>query len=98
MAGSTAETVHIFTKFLRTFKTKTEDEDILESKLNSQTLPPTRKPTEETRQVPAEHSALPLPDVSQPDLQPALPSVPAPASSRSGRAVRRPAYLKDFTT
>ena len=39
------------------------DEDIKESKVNAQTLPPARKPTEETLQVPAEPSALQLPDV-----------------------------------
>ena len=74
------------------------DEDIVESKVNAQTLPPARKPTEETLQVPPEPSALQLPDVSQPDLQPASPGVPAPVSTRSGRIVRRPAYLRDFTT
>jgi len=74
------------------------DGDIRESKVNAQTLLPSRKPTEDTLQVPPEPSALQLPDVSQPDLQPALPSVPAPVSTRSGRIVRRPAYLRDFTT
>lgn len=56
------------------------------------------KPTEETLQVPSEPPALQLPDVSQPDLQPASPGVPPPVSTRSGRIVRRPAYLRDFTT
>ena len=74
------------------------DEDIVESKVKTQTLPPARKPTEETLQVPPKPSALQLPDVSQPDLQPASPSVLAPVSARSGRIVRRPAYLRDFTT
>ena len=78
------------------------DGDIGESKVNAQTLLPTRKPTEETLQVPPEPSALQLPDVSQPDSQPdsqsASPSFPAPVSTRSGRIVRRPAYLRDFTT
>jgi len=74
------------------------DGDIGESKVNAQTLLPTRKPTEETPQVPPEPSALQLPDVSEPDLQPTLPSVPAPVSTRSGRIVRRPTDLRDFTT
>jgi hypothetical protein len=74
------------------------DENIVESKVNTQTPPPARKPTEGTLQVPPEPSALQLPDVSQPDLQPVLPSVSAPVSTRSGRIVRRPAYLRDFTT
>lgn len=74
------------------------DGDIAESKVNAQTLLPTRKPTEETLQVPPEPSALQLPDVSQPDSQPASPSFPAPVSTRSGRIVRRPAHLRDFTT
>ena len=37
------------------------DEDMVESKFNAQTLPPARKPTEETLQVPPEPSALQLP-------------------------------------
>jgi len=74
------------------------DEDIGESKVNAQTLLPARKPTEETLQVPPEPSALQLPDVSQPDLQSASQTIPAHVSTRSGRIVRRPAYLKDFTT
>ncbi|PFX33745.1 Uncharacterized protein K02A2.6 [Stylophora pistillata] len=49
------------------------DEDIVESKANAQTLPSTKKPTEETLQAPHEPSALQLPDVAQPDLQPASP-------------------------
>ena len=48
-------------------------------------------------QVPPEPSALQFPDVSQPDLQPASPGVVPPVSTRSGRIVRRPAYLRDFT-
>jgi len=44
--------------------------DNLLSKANAQTLSPARKPTEEALQVPPEHSALHLPDISQPDLQP----------------------------
>lgn len=71
------------------------DEDIIESKANAQTLPSTKKPTEETLQAPHEPSALQLPDVAQPNLQPASPGVPPPVSTRSGRLVRRPAYLKD---
>jgi len=74
------------------------DGDIGESKVNAQTLLPTRKPTEETLEVPPEPSALQVPDVSQPDSQPASPSFPAPVSTRSGRIVRRPVYLRDFTT
>ncbi|XP_022806614.1 uncharacterized protein K02A2.6-like [Stylophora pistillata] len=74
------------------------DEDIVESKANAQTLPSTNKPTEETLQAPHEPSALQLPDVAQPDPHPASPGVPPPVSTRSGRMVRRPAYLKDFTT
>ncbi|XP_022779512.1 ATP-dependent DNA helicase PIF1-like [Stylophora pistillata] len=52
------------------------DEDIVESKANPQTLPSTKKPTEETLQAPHEPSALQLPDVAQPDLRPASPGVP----------------------
>ena len=73
-------------------------EDIVESKVNAPALPPAMKPTEETLQVPSEPPALQLPDVSPPDLQPASPGVPPPVSTRSGRIVRRPAYLRDFTT
>ena len=73
------------------------DEDIAESKVNAQTLPSTKKPTEETLQAPHESSALQLPDVAQPDLQPASPGVPPSVSTRSGRMVRRPTYLRDFT-
>ena len=42
------------------------DEDMVELKVNAQTLPPIRKPTEETLQVPPDHEplALQLPDVS----------------------------------
>ena len=68
------------------------DEDIVESKVNAQTLPPARKPTEETLQVLPDHepSTLQLPDVAQPpDLQPASPGVPPPVCTRSGRIVRR---------
>ena len=74
------------------------DKDIVESKVNAQTLPPARKPAEETLQLPPKPSALKLSDVPQPVLQPASPSVPAPVSTRSGRIVTRPAYLSDFTT
>ena len=76
------------------------DEDIVESKVNAQTLPPAKKHTEETLQVPPDHepSALQLPDVSQPDLQPTLPGVPSLVFTKSGRIVRRPAYLRVFTT
>ena len=74
------------------------DEDIVESKVNAQTLPSARKPAEETVQLPPKPSALQLSDVPQPDLQPASPGVPAPVSTRSGRIVTRPAYLNDFTT
>ena len=70
------------------------DEDTVESKLNAQTLPPAKKPTEETCQLPLEPSVLQLPDVSQPASQ----GVPAPVSTRSGKIVRRPAYLRDFNT
>ena len=62
------------------------DEDLVQSKVNTQTLLPARKPTEETLQVPPEPLSLQLPDVSQPDLQPATSSsVLAPVSTRSGR-------------
>ena len=74
------------------------DEYIVESKVNVQTLSPAKKPTEETLQVPPEPSALQFPDVSQPDLQPVPPGVLPPVSTRSGRIVRRPAYLRNFTT
>ena len=74
------------------------DKDIVESKVHTQTLPPARKPIEEALKVPPEPSALQLPDVSQPDLHPGSPSVLASVSTRSGRIVRRPAYLRDFTT
>ena len=74
------------------------DEDIVESKVNVQTLFPAKKHTEGTLQVPPEPSALQLPDVSKPDLQPASLGVIPPVSTRSGRIVRRPAYLRDFTT
>ena len=47
------------------------DEDRVESKVYIPALPPTRKPTEETLQVPSEPPALQMQDVSQPDLQPA---------------------------
>ena len=75
-----------------------ENKDTVESKVNAQTLPPARKPNEEILQVPPKPSVLHLPDVSQPDLQPASPGVLPPVSTRSGRIVRRPAYLRDFTT
>jgi len=74
------------------------DEDIVESKVNVQTLFPARKPTEETLQLPPEPSALQLPDVSQPDLEPASPGVFPSVSTRSGKIVRRPRYLRNFTT
>ena len=76
------------------------DEAIVESKVNAQSLPPATKPTDETLQVLPDYepSALQSPDVSQPDLQPALPGVPSPLCTRSGRIVRKPAYLRDFTT
>ena len=71
------------------------DEDMVESKVNAQSLPPAGKPTYQTLHEP---SALQLPGVSQPDLQPALPGVPSRVCTRSGGIVRRPAYLRDFTT
>jgi len=70
----------------------------MESKVSAQNLPPVRKPAEGTLQLPLEPSTLQLIDVPQPDLQPASPGVPAPVSTRSGRIVKRPAYLSDFTT
>ena len=54
------------------------DEDIVESKVNVQNLFAGRKHTEETLKAPPQPSALQLPHVSQPDLQPASPGVIPP--------------------
>ena len=70
------------------------DEVIVESQVNIQTLFPARKPTEETLQLPSEPSALQLPDVSQPHLEPTSPGALPPVSTRSGKIVRRPGYLR----
>ncbi len=74
------------------------DEDIVESKVIAQTLPPAGKLTEETLQVPPEPSAFQLPGVSQPDLQSASPDALPSVTTKSGRIARRLAYLRDFTT
>ena len=105
------------------------NEDKVQLKVDTQTRWIPRRPTEETPQLPTELSALQVPTVSQPDPQPASPSVPVPVSTRSGRIVesstsqmpgalqpdfqpaspsvpvstrsgrivRRPDYLRDFT-
>lgn len=51
------------------------DEDEVQSKVDTQTRRITRRPSEETPQLPTEPSALQMPAVSQPDPQPASPSV-----------------------
>ena len=72
MAESTSENHSHLYKVPESFQVM-PDEDIVELKVIAQTLPPAGKPTEETLQVPPKPSALQLPDVSQPDLQSALP-------------------------
>ncbi|CAH3137663.1 unnamed protein product, partial [Pocillopora meandrina] len=79
------------------------DEDKAQSKVDTQIRPRARRSTEEIPQLRTESSAMQMPAASQPefllpDPHPAPPSVPIPVSTRSGRIVRRPAYLRDFTT
>ena len=74
------------------------DEDKVQSKVDTQIRPPVRRPSEGIPQLRTKSSALQMPATWQPSSQPAPPSVPIPVSTRSGRIVRRPAYLRDLTT
>ena len=74
------------------------DEDKVQSKVDTQIRPPFRRPSEGIPQLRTKSSALQMPAAWQPSSQPAPPSVPIPVSTRSGRIVRRPAYLRDLTT